>query len=79
MGASNTQDRLIGDGTTNPEAADGAVEVETTEPAAASKPMNDAERASHGVAANVERYAYLLAISVAVMLAVAGGWFYFHR
>ncbi len=79
MGTITTRDRLIGDGNGNPEAADGGVELEATEPAPKPIPMSDAqEQASHGIAANIARYAYLLLISLGIIVLAAAGWFYFH-
>jgi len=79
MVTTRTNERLIGDGDTNPDAAEGSITLEVHEPKGRSKPMDAAERATHGVAANLGRFAYLLVVSFLILLAATGAWFYFHR
>jgi hypothetical protein len=79
MVTTRTRDRLIGDSDANPDAAEGSIELEVREPKTKSKPMDAAEQATHGVAANLGRFAYLLVVSFLILLTATGAWFYFHR
>jgi hypothetical protein len=58
-------------------ASPGSIDLATPRPNIEPAYMKESERKSHGVAANVERYAFYLFVSVASLVGAVAAWFYF--
>jgi hypothetical protein len=78
MTAPRTNEPLPSATHANVVASPGSVDLATPPPKTEPAYMQDAERKSHGVAANAERYAFYLFVLTATLIGAVAAWFYFH-